>query len=55
MADQITHDQFETWRDIIRSEQISHDEVPKLLARNPDFAKWYGDRLIPARNQAGRP
>ena len=36
--------EYETYRLLILSGQISDEEVPKLLAENPDFARWYRER-----------
>jgi hypothetical protein len=50
MSDQqqpITRDQFEVYRDLIRSDQIDQADVSKLLADNPEFAEWYGDQMRP--------
>ena len=43
MGDLQPHD-FETWRILILTGQIPDEEVPKLLADNPDFARWYRER-----------
>jgi hypothetical protein len=37
------HD-YETYLLLILSGQIPQEEVPRLLADNPDFARWYRER-----------
>ena len=36
--------EFETYWVLIVTGQIPDEEVPKLLAENPDFARWYRQR-----------
>jgi len=33
--------EYETFWLLIQSGQIPDEEVPRLLADNPDFARWY--------------
>jgi hypothetical protein len=37
------HD-YETYLLLILSGQIPQEDVPQLLAENPDFARWYRER-----------
>lgn len=41
----ITPDLFQTYLELIRSGQIPQEDVPKLLQENPEFAKWYRERI----------
>jgi len=36
--------EFETFWLLIQSGQIPDEEVPRLLADNPEFARWYRER-----------
>ena len=38
---QIEASDFELWAAVIRSDQVPHDYVPRLLKANPEFARWY--------------
>ncbi len=33
--------QFETWAEMIRSDQMSHRQVIDFLEKHPVFALWY--------------
>ena len=35
---------FELWAAVIRSDQVPHDYVPRLLKANPEFARWYREQ-----------
>jgi hypothetical protein len=41
----ITPDQFEAYRDMIRSGQIDQADVLKLLMENTEFAAWYRKQI----------
>ena len=32
---------YETWVDLIRSDQMSHEQIYDFLRQYPDFASWY--------------
>jgi hypothetical protein len=36
--------EYETYILLILSGQIPQEDVPRLLADNPDFARWYRER-----------
>lgn len=48
MPEEIPPEKFELYEQCIKSDQIPHHEVPKLLDRNPSFSKWYKARIIKA-------
>lgn len=48
MAEEIPQEKFELYEQIIKSDQIPHQDVPKLLERNPTFAEWYKARMVSA-------
>jgi phosphotransacetylase len=37
----IDNDKFEIWAEMIRSDQMTHEEVHEFLKDNSDFASWY--------------
>lgn len=34
-------ERFEMWAEMIRSDQMTHDQVHQFLAKHSDFAAWY--------------
>ena len=34
-------ERFRLLAEIIRSDQLTHDQVLKLMASDPEFARWY--------------
>lgn len=43
---EILPEEFENYRALILSGQIAHQDVPKLLSENPEFAVWYKERSV---------
>jgi hypothetical protein len=46
-------ERFEMWAEMIRSDQMTHEQVHQFLAKNSDFAAWYlseklGDEYVSA-------
>jgi len=41
LMDQIKKEEWTTWAEMIRSEQIPADELQKLFEENPSFSQWY--------------
>ncbi|WP_157783646.1 hypothetical protein [Bradyrhizobium liaoningense] len=35
---------FVTYEEIVLSEQIPQQDLPRFFAENPEFAKWYRQR-----------
>ncbi len=43
----IEPDKYELYLQVIRTGQMPDQDVPKVLEENPDFAKWYRERITP--------
>lgn len=46
-------ERWEMWADMIRSDQMTHEQVHQFLAKHSDFAAWYlsekiGDEYVSA-------
>jgi hypothetical protein len=37
---------FELWAAVIRSDQVPHEDVPRIFHSNPEFARWYQQRYL---------
>lgn len=46
MRQEIESKDFETFRSIILSDQIPHEDVPRLLEDNPAFSEWYKEQRV---------
>jgi len=40
----IDTDRYEIYEELILSDQISSDELERLMADNPEFVKWFQER-----------
>ena len=39
--EQLKKEEWQTWADIVRSEQMEAADTVKLFEDNPEFAQWY--------------
>lgn len=39
-------ERFELWAEMIRSDQMTHEQVHQFLAKHSDFAAWYLNEKI---------
>jgi len=39
-------ERWEMWADMIRSDQMTHEQVHQFLAKHSDFAHWYMSEKI---------
>jgi hypothetical protein len=50
----IEKEQFELYEECIHTGQVEQQDVPKLLAENPEFEAWYKERAKQYRPQSTR-
>lgn len=48
-------ERWEMWAEMIRSDQMTHEQVHQFLSKNSDFANWYlnekiGDEYVSAND-----
>jgi len=48
-------ERYEMWAEMIRSDQMTHDQVHQFLRKHSDFANWYltekiGDEYVSAND-----
>ena len=41
LYDEVKLKQWEMWAEMIRSDQMTHDQVHQFLRKHSDFAAWY--------------
>jgi hypothetical protein len=44
---------FQLLADCIRSDQVPHEDVPRLMAEDPEFAEWYRQKYSDPRLRGG--